>query len=214
VSIVTPSALLRVAKSRVKLRRFDLAGSPSDTTGSVQTRVIGPPRWTHVFGPPKAMTRDQAALWVAMVLSLRGQQNHLALHDYVRPAPVGTMRGTMQLSALAAAGATTVTISTGGVGGGQATKTLLAMDKLTIGSGVGTSHHLCLTADATADASGVITITFEPATRIQFAAATPVTWDKPVAYYKSTGGDDAGWESLDRRNLAVDDLNLIENWNP
>jgi hypothetical protein len=93
-----------------------------------------------------------------------------------------------------------------------AAATLLAGDWLQIGSGVGTSHYCMVTSDATANGSGVITVGFEPPTRIQFAGSTAVTWDKPMAYYRQNP-DSLSWSgasgSADVGGFAFD---LLESW--
>lgn len=180
----------------------------SDVTGASATRVFSPPRWKISMRAMEYLTSDQSAEWETMTLQLRGTVNHLAVWDVSRPAPRGTMRGTLTLSALAAAGATTISV-TGGAG--QASRTLLKGDWLQLGTGVG-SQLVKVMADATSNGSGVISLTIEPPLRVQFASATAVTWDKPVAYYKKTGGTVEWSNYAGTLNYSGFPLDLVEQW--
>lgn len=208
MSVVTPSATAAqyLASLSIGQQRFDLT-EQSDTNGHTATRLLAPPRWRLAMSTLDALEPAVSALWKAIAVQLRGRVNHLAMWDITQPAPRGTARGTMLTSGTTAAGATSATIS--GVAAGS---TLLAGDWLQIGSGVGTSHYLMVTADATANGSGVIVVTFEPPTRIAFAGSTAVTWDKPVAYFKQTP-DSLSWSgaagSSDVGGFAFD---LLESW--
>ena len=86
-------------------RRFDLV-TQSDSSGSQQARLLGPPRWTLRLVQPDFLTLPEAGLWAALALQLRGRVNVLAAWDPARPAPSGTLRGTLTLAASAAAGDT------------------------------------------------------------------------------------------------------------
>lgn len=202
MAIIIMPANLAVAKSGqvIGQRRYDLA-TDSDATGASQVRLFGPPRWTMTLQAPQAVTVAEAQVWLAMLMLLRGRVNHLAAWDVNRAAPLGTLRGTLTLSATAAAGATTASI-TGGAG--QAGTTLKVGDWLQIGTGL-TSQLVMSTADATANGSGVISATFEPPLRRQYNSGTAVAWDKPVAHYKATS-DSTEWRAYGNR--AVQDLTL------
>ncbi|GCL61487.1 hypothetical protein [Pseudaquabacterium pictum] len=90
--------------------------------------------------------------------------------------------------------------------------TLLAGDWLQIGSGVG-SHYCMLTADATANGAGQITVSFEPPTRAAIGGGTAVIWDKPVCHFKQMA-DAVAWDAVpggtDVGGFAME---LIEDWN-
>lgn len=157
--------------------RYDMVES-SDATGAENARLFGPPRWRASLLSPSAMRANRAAQWEALVLRLRGSINRLAVHDPVRPVPLGSMRGSPVLAATAAAGADTASIT--------ATGTLLAGDWLQFGTGLGSSQLVKVMEDATASA-GAIAVQFEPPLRKAYAAGTVVTWDKPLAYYRAIG---------------------------
>jgi hypothetical protein len=143
-------------------------------------------------------------LWQALMMQLRGRTNQVALWNFARPAPKGTMRGTMTAAATAQ-GATAMTITAAG----QASKTLLTGDFLGVGSGL-TQQVVMLTADATSNASGVITVTFEPALRNALAAGAAVAWDRPKALFRRTESK-AGWESEPGVTKPMS-LSFLEDW--
>lgn len=92
---------------------------------------------------------------------------------------------------------------------------LLAGDWLQIGSGLGMSHLCMVTADATANDAGAITVAIEPPTRQAFSAGTAVTWDKPVGYYRQQT-DSTTWTFANggRSGVLVTGLSfdLMETW--
>jgi hypothetical protein len=189
-------------------RRFDLV-TQSDSSGSQQARLLGPPRWTLRLVQPDFLTLPEAGLWAALALQLRGRVNVLAAWDPARPAPSGTLRGTLTLAATAAAGDTTVSV-TGGAG--QAGATVAAGDWFQIGSGLGTSQLVMCTAAATANGSGVVSLAFEPPLRQGYASATAVVWDKPLAYYRQQT-ESTSWTYINNGAMVSGlSLDLLEVW--
>mgnify|MGYP000972689708 CR=1 FL=1 len=185
MSIVTLPTGILFGVYQIAQQRYDLM-EMSETSGAMATRLVAPPRWKlSIASPNPGLSQEQAALWKKLLLQLRGGINYLAAYDVVQQAPRGTMRGTLTLTAIAAAGATSISFSGGS---GEAGKTILTGDLLQIGTGVG-SHYCVATSDGTANGSGVITgLSIEPPTRVSFAIGTSIVWDKPVAYYKMTSG--------------------------
>lgn len=206
MAIITLPTDLRIAEAGFGQARYDMA-EMSDATGHAAARLFGPPRWRASLRSHKAIAIEEASIWEAMLLQLRGGVNHLALHDRHRPAPLGTMRGTLTLSGAHSAGAVAVAV-TGGAG--QASKTLTIGDWLQIGAGIGTSQLVKLMANATANGSGVISLTVEPPLRIAFSGGTAVTWDKPVAYYKQIS--EPSWSYTSRQAAGGFALDLLESW--
>lgn len=96
-----------------------------------------------------------------------------------------------------------------------AAPTLLAGDWLQIGAGLGSSHYCMVVADAQATDAGVLTVAIEPPTRAAFGAATPVTWDKPLAYYRQQT-DATTWTmapgGLSGPLVTGLSLDLMETW--
>jgi hypothetical protein len=194
--------------SGVGQRRFDLM-SQSDSNGAQQARLLGPPRWTLQLVQPAFLTLAEGGLLAALVLQLRGRVNVLAAWDPARPAPAGTLRGTLTLASAAAVGDTTVSV-TGGAG--QAARTVAAGDWFQIGSGLGTSQLVMCTAAATANGSGVVSVYFEPPLRTAFASATAVAWDKPLAYYRQQT-ESASWTYINNGAMVSGlSLDLLEVW--
>jgi hypothetical protein len=207
VAVITPSAAL-VAQFSTGFawgqRRSDVT---SESVFGSQSIEIAGPRWTCSLAAV-AMLNAQAGAWQALLLSLKGKVNQLALWNEGRPLPLGTMRGTMTLNASAALGDTTLSIT---AGGGQAGKTLLAGDMLGLGTGL-TQQVIMLNADATANGSGVIVATFDQPLRNAFASSAAVTWDHPAALFRQTGGDIA-WQ-YDNPVVRGFALSLLEDWRP
>lgn len=190
-------------------RTFDLMGA-SETTGSVQVRVMAPPRWTLTLVQPERLALGEAALWKALQVGLRGAANVLAAHDPLRPLPLGTLRGTPTLAAAAAEGDTTATLA---CGLGQAGATLVAGDWLQFGSGLGTSQMVMLMADAVVDGAGNCPIVFEAPLRAAMAAGTAVTWNKPLAYYRRASQGGVSWRGSNHGMLVqAMVLEMLETW--
>jgi len=162
------------------------------------------PLWeASMSGVPE--TRDQARTIETLIESLDGFANQLALWNVECPAPKGTMRGTMTLSSSAAQGATTLVIT---AGSGQASTTLLAGDLLGLGSGT-TQQVVRVTANATANGSGVITVTIGTPLRNAFSSSAAVTWDKPKALFRQKTLNDGMQYSVDKADPWS--LSLIED---
>lgn len=184
--------------------RYDMV-EQSESTGSQSTRVLAPPRWRLQITAPALMKFSEASKWESLTLAARGRVNHIAAYDPGRLAPAGTMRGTMRTVVAVPAGATSMQLVGGSAG------TLLAGDPLQIGTGLGTSQYVKAVSDTASVPAidgtfawdnggafvwtnsgtfvwtnpGLVTVTFESPLRQAFAQDTPVTWDRPLAYYKS-----------------------------
>lgn len=189
MAIITLPTTLPLGPQPVWGRQTYDMTSTADLTGSEQSRVFGPPRWTLDLPSPAIQRGRPGGMWVALLLRLRAG-NLLAAWDVGRPVPVGTLRGTLTLAAAAAKGATSLQITGGS---GQAGKTLEPGDWLGLGSGLGTSQSVmcCDLATVTADATGTLTVQVESPLRTAWAAGTAVTWDRPLTYFRrrdSNGG--------------------------
>jgi len=177
-----------------------------DSIFGSQSAELSPPVWTALLTPAK-FSRAEYAEWETVLLQLKGRQNQLALWHLDRPQPRGTMRGEMVLNGAHAQGDDALNIS---AGAGQAGKTLLAGDRLALGSGT-TQQVVRVLADATADAFGAISVPVESSLRNAFGTATPVTWDKPCALFRRVA---SRW-SMKHARGGVDGtvLDLVEDWN-
>jgi hypothetical protein len=208
MSIITmPAGLDRsIGSFAVSQARYDMLEA-SDITGAVAARLLGPPRWRIAMGSVQALLFEDAALWESMLLRLRGGVNHLAAYDPVRTQPQGTMRGTLVLAGSHAAGLTTINISGGG---SQAGKTLLQGDWLQLGTGLGTSQLVKVVVDGLANGSGDISAEVEPPLRLPLSGGAPVTWFKPLGYYKQLS--QPGWNYSDWRLTGGFSADLLEAW--
>lgn len=194
-TLTVPSALWR------QVRR-DL--SYSSIFGS-QAVEISPPLWA-VSLEANALKEKNSGAWKALLIGLKGKTNNLALWDMARPAPIGTMRGTMTLNTSAAQGATTLSI----IAASEAAKTLLQGDLLGIGSGT-TRQVVMVTADATANGSGIISVTVEPPLRNAGTAGASIVWDKPVALFRRKDSE-SQWKYSNGQMASGFSLDLIEDW--
>ena len=122
--------------------------------------------WRMQLDLPDGIDKVIGGAIEAMFDRLKGQANTLALWNFSRPAPRGTMRGAPTLSASAAQLANTISISGSG--------TLLAGDMIGVGG------QLCRVM---ADASVPGSVEIAPRLRVAMASGTAVTWDKPTAAF-------------------------------
>jgi hypothetical protein len=180
--------------------RLDVAFSSIFGSQSVE---VSPPLWRVELESDRISELDSGA-WQSLLMKLRGQTNQLELWNLARPAPLGTMRGTMTLNTAAAQGDVVLSI----IAATEATKTLKAGDMLGIGSAT-TKQVVMVVTDATADGSGIISVTVEPPLRNAHLIAAAVTWDKPTVLFRRTEAD-VGWdyESIFASGFS---LSLIED---
>lgn len=199
MSIIQVPAGLSVASQTWAQQRNDFEFRSSFGAQAIEASS---PVWLSAL----TATSKRPELWQALMLQLRGKTNQVALWNMGRPQPKGSMRGTMTLGATAQ-GATTLTISSTGQGG----KTLLAGDYLGVGSGL-TQQVVMVVADATANGSGVISVSTEPALRNSFGAGASVTWYRPCALFRRKDST-AQWmyEPGVVKGMSLD---LIEDWRP
>jgi hypothetical protein len=147
--------------------------------GSEQAIDLLNDRWT--LSAELAQSKHANSAWrEAFIGAMRGQVNTVSLWHFARPAPRGTVRGTLTLSANAAQGAASITVT----GCSPSTGTLLAGDMLGVGGLL-----LMVQSDCTAVA-GVITVPLSNRLRTAQLSGAAVTWDKPTAPFRllSTSG--------------------------
>lgn len=169
-TITAPAILAQASSFRATLATNQRV-SAAPFGGSEQAVDLLNDRWLFSLELPPNNYANSAAL-EAFVAALRGQTNTANLYHLARPVPRGTMRGTLTLNAAAAQGASSIVV-TGGVG--QASTTLLAGDLLGVGGLL-----LQVAADATANASGVITLSLVNRLRTALSSAAAVTWNQPT----------------------------------
>lgn len=171
-----------------------------------QSMAIGSAFWEiEMAGVPQYWAQANQA--VAFFESFNGYTNQLELWNLTQPQPSGTMRGTMTLNASAIQGATSLQI----VASGEAGKTLLKGDLLGIGTSL-TQQVVRIMSDATADGSGIITVTIGTPLRNAFAGGSAVTWNKPKALFRQkTLNEGIEYAAVVGQPWT---LSLIEDWRP
>jgi hypothetical protein len=206
--ITFPATLLAIGDfSWGQLRRDVLFNS---VFGS-QAIGVSAPVWQATIG--QSLFKDSsvnAGAWQSLALRLSGKVNQLELWNVMRPAPLGTLRGTLTLNGAHAQGATTLAVSGGA---GQAAKTVRAGDYFGLGSGI-TQQVVMATADALANGSGDVTIDISATPlRGAFSTGSAVTWDKPKALFRQTASKTA-WKYGQGAVVSGIALDLIEDWRP
>lgn len=204
MSVITLPTSLGINHMAWGQQRRDMAFS--SVFGS-QAAEVSPPLWTVnlTAAPEKEAT---VGAWKSLLMVLRGRVNQLELWDKQRPAPVGTMRGTMTLNIAAAQGDVSLSI----IAATEAAKTLKQGDLLGLGSGI-TQQVVMVMADATADGSGIISVTTEPPLRNAFVIASAVIWDRPKALFRVTSPK-TQWDYAPGSMTSGMTLDLIEDWRP
>lgn len=143
----------------------------SPLTQSVSTVEIPGARWKMQFRLANFEEAD-AALVQVMLMQLRGRVNRLALYNLARRTPRGTLAGTPLVAGASQTGASLA------IDGCTAGTTLLKGDMFAVN---GELKMVC--ADATADGSGTMTVTFEPPLRSSPADNAPITTSQPTALF-------------------------------
>jgi hypothetical protein len=109
---------------------------------------------------------------------LAAESPWVRLRHFVRPVPMGTLRGTLTVAAEAVAGLRSVTLNTG-----QPGATLLGGDVL----GAGGRLLPVAYAGAVADGSGVMIVPLQVPLRATLAAGSAVTWSQPTGAFQFEG---------------------------
>lgn len=155
--------------------------SVSPLSGYLQTNTHPGSRWGWALDFPARLAAD-AAGFEGFITKLSGREHRVKLWDHKRPRPRGTIATTgVTTSGTTAQFATSVLL----IGCGAAT-TLLAGDWLKFGANSGTGQLVMVTDDATADGSGIMTVSFRHMLRASVASATSVTLVNPVSTYVLT----------------------------
>lgn len=187
-------------------QNFDLEFSGGDS-GSSQVAVNGPPRWTCSLVSNELLDLDQAAAWRALVLSMKGRVNFLAVSDLLNSQPRGTLRGNLTAAVATAAGAGTVQIL---AGTGQVGRTLRLGDWIGVNQGSSNRQLLHVQQDAVVTANGMITVSFEPVLRVAVSAGSAVVWDRPTCLMRRN--EQSGSWASEGAVQGGFSLELMEHW--
>jgi hypothetical protein len=139
--------------------------------GSEQVIDLGSDRWKATLSASPRTYAEAAAL-EALINSMRGMTNTLAIYHLLRPQPRGTMRGAPLTNGVAV-GAQAVYIFT------DPGATLLAGDMLGAGGLL-----FQVAADSVANGAGEFLVPIVNRVRRTLSALTPVVWDKPAAPFR------------------------------
>lgn len=164
----------------------------SPYTGTFQSVDYVADRWVLSISFAQE-ARELAGQIEAFFLRLRGGVNRASAWHFARPAPVGTMRGSPTLSASAARGAETLSISGSGT--------------LKAGDMIGVSGQLFMVA-ADATVSGSVSVV--PRVRSTLSSGAAVVWDRPTAQFVVPS-----WQVMTGHNpdgLATAAYDLEEVW--
>lgn len=151
-----------------------------------------------------------AGAYQALIMSLEGGKNQLALPNVGRPVPLGTFTGasgTTTMTGAVSAGAYTFTMTNSS----YPTKTLVAGDMIGIinGSASNTKQLVMVTTTATSNGSGVITVTVNPQVRNDIASGSTVTLQSPTALFR-VQGNSSGW-TYEKTTVDSISLDLLED---
>lgn len=170
--------LSRAAPSRMTWRiapnqqTFD---SPFDK--SVYVVEVPGARWVFQIDFDSLQEPDAAKI-ESFLVKLRGQVNTFTMHNWVRPVPRGTALGTPVVNNSSGSPLTAQTGNTLITNGWTAGATMKEGDYF------GVNGELkMVTADATADGSGNMTLTFEPALRSSPSHGAALTTTRPTATF-------------------------------
>ncbi len=170
----------------------------SPLSGSVQTVEFPGARWRVSFSMDNLQEADSALLQ-AMLVRLRGRAGRLALHNFARPTPRGTIAGTPLVMGAAQTGGTLI------IDGCTVGSTLKA------GDFIGVNGELkMVVADATANGSGQMTLTIEPPLRSSPADNAAITTTQPTATFM-LAQDETKWTARPGV-LTSFPLEFVEVW--
>lgn len=161
----------------------------SPFTRATQRQELAGARWRASYSLP-AMTRRQAAPWIAFFLKLKGRVNTFNAYDPDWKTPLGPAGGTPLVK------------------GGSQTGISLLIDGCTpntlflhAGDPFGVNGELKrLTADATANGSGEVTLYFEPYLRSSPPDSAPITVIRPTCTMILTD-DNQGSYTCDKNGI-------------
>lgn len=170
----------------------------SPLSKSVQTIEKPGAKWKQSFVMENLIEAD-SALMQAFLARLRGKAGRFYLHNFARPEPRGTQRGTPLVK------------------GASQTGTTLAIDGCTVGATLLVGDFFAVNgelkmvvADATADGAGEMSLTFEPPLRSAPADNAALTLSSPTATFM-LANDEMKW-STQPGKFTTFSIDAIEVW--
>lgn len=146
----------------------------SPLSNTVRTIEIAGARWQVAF-QLSSLKEPDAAVLQAHLMQLRGRVHRSLIYPWQRPIPRGTIAGTPLVKGASQTGASLL------IDGCTVGTTLLKGDFFSVNS-----ELKMITADATANGSGEMTLAFEPPLRSAPADNAPLTTTRPTAAFMAT----------------------------
>ena len=155
---------------------FNTQINVSDLSGYVQTKELPGARWSMSLRMPDLERDGGAATLEAFLASLRGQAVRAVIPMFGRSSPRGTCAGAPAVNNNVGSPELVQTGTSLEVNGFTAAATFKKGDYFNIGAG---GELKMVTADGTADGSGLATISFQPAIRTAPAHGTLLVFSTP-----------------------------------
>lgn len=155
---------------------FNTQVSVSDLSGHVQTVELPGARWSMSLRMPDLLRADEAAFLEAFLARLRGQAVRAVMPVFGRSSPRGTWAGAPAVNNEVGSPTTLQTGSSLQVNGFTSGATFKRGDYFNVGAG---GELKMVTADGSADGSGLATISFQPPLRSSPAHGTLLVSSSP-----------------------------------
>lgn len=157
--------------------RFNTQVSVSDLSGYVQTLELPGARWSMSLRMAELDRAGEAALLESFIARLRGQAVRAVMPVFGRSSPRGTWAGAPAVNNEVGSPELVQTGTSLEVSGFSASATFKEGDYFNIGTD---GELKMVTADGTANGSGLATISFQPAIRTSPAHGTLLVFNSPV----------------------------------
>ena len=178
------------AASRFGLRANTQAFT-SPLNRAVQTLELPGALWFATYELP-AMSRAQAAAWVAFLVDLMGSSGRLWGYDPDARQPLGAYDSGLDTPLVAGASQTGTSLATDGWRA-NGTGLLLPGDYVEIAAGGKTELHM-VTSQLDSDGAGAATIAFKPPLRASPADGAALVLTDPSVEMMLADDDQAGWD--------------------
>ena len=180
--------------------------SASDLSGYVQTSELPGARWTTSLRMPTLARDPDGAVFEAWIASLRGGAVRARIPVFQRGTPLGSWAGSPAVNNEVGSPTLSQTGNTLYVRAFTAAATVKKGDFFNLGSG---GQLLMVTADATADGSGLAQLSVEPAIRTAPAHNTALVFTDPVVPYMILTDSHPRWR-LQPAELGEYALDFVE----
>lgn len=177
---------------------FNQQTSVSPITGNQKEIELPGAKWRASL-PFTYPSHDDARLLAAFVMAMRGQTGRTKVTPYAAKTILGDPSGSPTVNGAGQTGGTLATQSWP-----IDTTVLRAGDYFEVNG-----ELKMVTADATTDASGEVTISFSPNLHESPPAAEPIIYTNPTCTMKLANPSQAAWQ-LSQRRIYVFNLELVE----